>query len=360
MRLTHTSLLTLALACTAPGALAQATALPGASVYGQPAVETQAVPATIAQLSGGTQPEKEMWGGIDWQNNVVYAVGDGAPPADAVNVAQARVRAKRAAIDEAMARLLEQVLAVRVDAQSETRDFVNESRVVRNAVSGLVRNAQIVDIRQFPDGRVQVKMSMPLYGKNGLIAKVLPLAIARPPAVPPVSPKKDAPSQVVGAGGRPASEAQVAPPGSTASEQDQVASQKGTLAASEQAEAEPKVPPVSQEAYTALIIDATGVSTKPALFPRILGASGKVLYDIRKVDPNTAVEQGMCTYRKSVEEAKKSPLAGRHPMVIQALDAKGEGGVDLVVDDAEAARVEEALKQNDFLRQGRVIVVWAG
>lgn len=48
--------------------------------------------------------ENEMIGRIDWENKVVYAVGDGVPPIDAVNPAQSRVRAKRAAIDETIAR----------------------------------------------------------------------------------------------------------------------------------------------------------------------------------------------------------------------------------------------------------------
>ena len=43
----------------------------------------------------------EMLGRIDWENMVIYSVGDGVMPPDSISPAQARVRAKRAATDEA-------------------------------------------------------------------------------------------------------------------------------------------------------------------------------------------------------------------------------------------------------------------
>ena len=84
-----------------------------------------------------------MIGRIDWENQIVYAVGEGVPPKDAINPAQARARSKRAAIDEAYAALLEAIQEVRVDAESTTRNFVNENRVVRTKVEGFVKNAEI-------------------------------------------------------------------------------------------------------------------------------------------------------------------------------------------------------------------------
>jgi hypothetical protein len=50
-----------------------------------------------------TLGKDEMLGRIDWDNKIIYAVGDGVlPPKDAINPAQARARAKRAAIDDSL------------------------------------------------------------------------------------------------------------------------------------------------------------------------------------------------------------------------------------------------------------------
>ncbi|MDD3471289.1 MAG: hypothetical protein PHS86_00755, partial [Syntrophaceae bacterium] len=87
-------------------------------------VEMSEKSQVVQQVS--TLGHDEMIGHIDWENKIVYAVGDGAPPKDAINPAQARARAKRAAIDEAYARLLEAVQEVQVDANSTTRNFINE------------------------------------------------------------------------------------------------------------------------------------------------------------------------------------------------------------------------------------------
>ncbi len=283
------------------------------------------------QSSGGaitvSSLADEMLGGIDWQSNVVYGVGDGVPPTDAVSSAQARVRAKRAAIDEAMARLLEAIQAVRVDAQSTTRDFINESRVVNTAVSGLVRNAEVVELRQAEDGSFQVKMRMPIHDQKGLSGTLLPMALQRVERVGIVTRSVNPPTQSAAA-------PTVAPPSASV----------------EQAAQSPKPPH-----YTSLILDARGAGIEPAMFPRILSSDGNVLYDLSSVDPNIAVTSGICAYRGALEQARSDPRAGDHPLMLEVTSAGGAGRTDLVVDEAAAEKI--AALSADHLRNARVIVV---
>lgn len=326
--------------------------------------------APALQVSPQTQPvsqqantlAEEMIGGIDWENSIVYAVGDGVPPPDAINPAQARVRAKRAAIDEAMARLLETIKEVRVDAESTTRDFINENRMVSTRVSGLVKHSEVVEIRQAEDGSYQVKMAMPLGGPNGLSAVLLPLEMHKAPtsgpstvATPPVAKvaiasvtKRTLPMHgEVSADSSAAAPQQVTAPSPAVDPGDETSI--------------PHPAPATEVAspYSSLIIDARGLGAAEAMYPRILTRSGKVLYDIRVADPNAMLGYGgkLCAYKKSIDSGKGLPRAGANPLVIKASDVSGTSGVDLVIGDDEGERVASANSETGFLAQANVIVV---
>ena len=311
---------------TKAGEAAPTVADPTSTATGQAAN----TPPTQQTLKPVSSLQDEMLGGIDWEHNMVYAVGDGVPPADAINPAQARVRAKRAATDEAMAGLLEAVQAVRVDAESTTRDYINESRAVNTAVSGLIRNAETVELRQADDGSYQIKMRMPINDQNGLSSTLLPLALSQVYKVAIVT-------RVVRTDAAPSTQS-AAPKAAAAPAplQDQ--------------------PPAAPTAYTALIVDATGIGAQAAMFPRVLSPTGQVLYDLATADPNPAVTTGLCAYRKSLDQARKDPRAGANPLVLKATEAAGTGRTDLVVDDAGAAQIA-ALSSGGLLRDAKVIVV---
>jgi len=329
-------------------------AVPAASIQ-PPPLQAQAAPRSAANMLS-----EEMIGGIDWQNNVVYGVGDGVPPADAISPAQARVRAKRAAIDEAMARLLETVKEVRVDAESTTRNYISENRLVGNRVSGIVRNAEVVEIRQANDGSFQVKMAMPLAGPHGLSAILLPAQIHKQTLVAKQAPGIDK----VGVGSvsrRPlAGDASPAAAGSEASPNVMPAI---TPAAKPDESAESidsvETPPAgdartAEVAYTSVVIDARGLPTVQAMFPRILTRSGEVLYDVTIADPNATVAHGLAAYGKSLDELGR---AGEHPLVIKAVDVAGSAKADLVVADADGGQLAKANSGAGLLQQAQVFVL---
>lgn len=105
----------------------------------------------------------------EWADITVSAVGMGAPPKDAVNPAQAKLMACRAAKADALRRLLEQVYGVQVDSQTTVRDFVTENDEIRTKTEGFIRNARIVKERSLDDGSCEVTLELHLAGLAEII-----------------------------------------------------------------------------------------------------------------------------------------------------------------------------------------------
>jgi len=266
----------------------------------------------------------EMIGSIDWENNIVYAVGDGVRPPNAVSEAQARVRAKRAAIDEGYARLLEMVNQVRVDAESLTRNFVNENRVVRTKVSGFIKNAEIVKMRHFEDGSFQIKMKMSMLGANGLSSAILPVHLenVRKVGIAYEISRENAPSSTP----------------STSSQPMKKDVPTGVV-------------------YSGLIIDARGLNVKPALYPKVLTEKNKVIYDISIAEPNATIEEGLCSYRKSLDAAKSLKRVGPNPLIVKAIGISGKHGADLVISEEDTGKILMAAEKEKILSEAKVAIV---
>jgi len=257
---------------------------------------------------------EEMIGHIDWEEGYIYAVGDGVPPTDAVSPAQARVRAKRAAIDTAYARLLEMAEAVRVDAESTTVNYISESYVVSTRVSGLIQNAEIVTLRHFEDGSYQIKMRMPIKGREGLASAVLPMQMEKAIRIGiayEISIEKE----------------EVLPEG------------------------EPG------EAYTGLIVDARGLEVQPAMYPRLITMAGEVIYDLMSANPNAVIEEGLVEYSSDMEVAGNSPRVGGNPLIVEAISISGEYNADIVLTEEDAEKTLSVNSINNFFGEAKVIVV---
>jgi len=278
---------------------------------------------------------EHMIGHIDWENKIVYAVGDGVPPKDAISPAQARARAKRAATDEAYAALLEAAQEVRVDAESTTRNFVNDNRVARNKVEGFVKNAEIEKLKQFEDGSFQIMMKMPMVGKGGLSTALYPVQRGNVVQVRTVYEISQ----------------------STVAAQPTPASPEMPREAPQTPGAPPPQSSKPEPSFTGLIIDAKGLDAKPALFPRILTAGGQTVYDVAIPNPNAAVEEGLVEYRKSLEDAKKLARVGANPLVVKAKQIGGKYSADIVLSEEDSRKILEADGRAKFLGDAKVAVV---
>jgi hypothetical protein len=244
-------------------------------------------------------------GSINWSNGKVSAVGIGAPPPDAANMAQARAMARRAAITVARRNLLEITQGVQVDSMTLVKDFVVKSDIVRTSVQGVVRNAQVVDTAYMSDGSVEVTIVMDMGGEFS--SAVLP---------PPPVMSEGLPGPV--------------PPAGTE---------------------------VPSQVFTGLVIDARGLGTRPAMAPKILDENGKEIYGSAMVDREYAVQQGMVGYAKDLSAAQGNSRVTDRPITVKALKTSGPAKCDVVISNGDAAKLAAVAENLSFLQKCRVMVV---
>ncbi len=242
-------------------------------------------------------------GKVDWTTGAITAVGIGAPPAQPANAAQTRAMAERAAQVIAYRNLLEAVKGVRVDSTTTVENFIFTSDVVRTEVNGIIQGATIMDKKYMFDGSVEVTIGMRLTG--ALADTLLP----KNPPTPPT--------------------------GLT-----------GAL-----------TPASPGQLYTGLIVDARGLSVKPAIAPKILNEDGKQVYGSAWVSRDYAVREGMVVYLKDPVQAQTNPRVTDKPLIVKALKVAGDARVDMVITNADAATLQTASENLSMLLKCRVIIL---
>ncbi len=107
-------------------------------------------------------PAKEATPAYEWQPVTLRSTGAGVPPPRAINPAQARLMARRAAKVEGMRNLLEQAYGVNISSSSSVRDFVLQNDSIRARVDGYIRGARVVDEKYLQDGSVETDLEITL------------------------------------------------------------------------------------------------------------------------------------------------------------------------------------------------------
>ncbi|MDA8098872.1 MAG: hypothetical protein M0042_04540 [Nitrospiraceae bacterium] len=310
-------------------------------------------------------------GSINWTVGEVYATGIGAPPPNAVNAAQARAMAERAAMVVALRNLLEIVKGVRVDSETVVENFVTKSDVIRTRVAGIVRGAMPVKKNYFSDGSVEITVGMKLSG--ALMDAIVPGDFGRSASLPPLAPQPFKPSVPASKPLQPAPVPQVpeqrkepAKPELLKREPQKPAVQqpspappvKKTEPASPQPSAEPATAQFKGGKATGLIIDGRGLGLKPALLPKIVDPQGQEIYVGQVVTRTNAVEQGVAGYAKDVTAAANNFRVTDNPAVIRGIRASGAARTDIVLSAADSQILRDLGNKGDFLQFCRVIIVY--
>jgi hypothetical protein len=242
-------------------------------------------------------------GKIDWTTGVGSAIGIGAPPPKPVNMAQARAMAKRAAVIVARRNLLEIIKGVRIDSMTLVKDFVVQSDIIRNQVDGYLERSQVVDIAYMSDGSVEATVAMNLRG--GFSNLMLPKSIQSIPAI-----------------------------------------------------RQPQVSPGAQgEAYTGLVLDTRGFQVKPAMSPKVVDEDGNEVYGSSYVSRDYAINQGMAGYAKDLTAAQTNDRVTNNPLTVKGIKTADTGDSDVVISNADAARIKASADNLTFLQKCRVMVV---
>lgn len=366
--------------------------------------------ATAAPLPAQTEPLGN--GRIDWSGLRVSAEGLGAPPVSAVNAAQARAMAQRAAVTVARRNLLEVVKGVRIDSATLVANaMVTDDRIV-NQVEGFIQGSTVDEVQTLPDGTVKTSVSLPLTGDLARLLLPLartpdlpPLRPAPAPAAPPppaqVSPEienltrrlaavesqlaaqqaglaeqaavlAELARQVKALAEKPASAPAVpaapvvAPAGPEPETEARIAALVSRLEAAETRlaalekpapaalTAAPAPAAAPQAAWTGLVVDARGLAYSPCLKPTLV-LDGQLFYVGADVPQETGVTSGYARFYRKIDQAQRSDAAGSLPLTVTAT-ALADGG--LVLNQAEAGSLRALFSGGNVLPRCRVAIVF--
>ncbi len=109
--------------------------------------------------------------------------------------------------------------------------------------------------------------------------------------------------------------------------------------------------------YTGLVLDVRKLDFVPVLYPVIVSEQGKTIYSAVFISREFAVQQGVCKYVCTMDNALLDPRAGSHPLVLKGLRTSGKENTAIVISTADAKRIEQATERHQFLKQCRVLFV---
>ena len=313
-------------------------------------------------------------GGIDWEKSMITATGTGLPPQNAVNPAQARMLARRAAMVDAYRMLAESIKGVNVDAETTVENLVVSSDIVKTKVSACIKGAQIIGEREIPGG-YEVTMQLPMFGDNNpLAAAVLQRAPYQEP-FPEPDESVDVPAadstvevdvnvkaqnfgnqQFAGLAlqasyGRMNSymlplsaEASNAVSESISNTTPARVGSVSTLSEAENA---------YSNLYTGLIVDCRGLGLNAAMSPVIKNKKGEPIYGHKNLDYDLVISKGMVSYVNDIDNYDR---AGSRPLIVKAIELQNFNGNPVIsVKDANKVLIEN--KKSAFLDRMNVVFV---
>ena len=230
-------------------------------------------------------------GTVDWQGQVIKATGSGAPDMRSLSPAQARLGAEKAAQLDAFRNLISQAKGIHISSDKTVGEAMAKDEV-KGRVEGVVKGFKVVKKRYYSDQGVEMDVEVPLSG----IAQAVLDASATP--VEAVAVK------------------------------------------------------ATEGRHSGLLVDARGLGVQPVLAPRILDASGKVLYSAEMMGGDARKDAVPARYFKSLDQATHAPALGGTPLLVKAQKAQGS---DLILADAEARALEQL--SSKALIEGRVAIV---
>jgi hypothetical protein len=245
-------------------------------------------------------------GSVDWVNRQVKVKGIGAGPEGP----NQRPMAIRAAKQVALRDALELIKGMTLNSQTTIANSMVQSDQISTSISGFVKGFPFEPNPHYmSDGTVEIEVTMPIDGNNGVAGALF--------------------------GG-----------------------DVNMIAEKPTATFGNNVGSVSGGACTGLIIDAKGLSVKPALMPKVLSEADKEIYGSAWVTRDFAVKFGMCGYAKNLDNAKQLvDRIGKNPCVVKGIKAGGANKADIVISNQDALTVQGAAKSQNFLAECRVIVI---
>lgn len=256
-------------------------------------------------------------GCIDWTSNALTATG--ASLNDKKGKASEREKSddSRNAKYVAHANLMRTLAHVRMDSRRYATHVMAANDQVGAKVAEMVEAAPVIQESCNSDGRRSVTVRMSLLG--GFAQLMLPDEIRQ---VEPI---------------RQVGEARTPPRTETILASSAVSAQSGL--------------------YTGLVVDARGIGAKPAMAPLLVDENGKEVFGSAFVSREYAVQYGVCEYVRTLGDPTRMPRVAPRPLVVKGLHTLPNRDCDIVISNADAARLRDVSENLNFLKQCRVIII---
>jgi hypothetical protein len=256
-------------------------------------------------------------GQINWSQGIIQATGMYLPATCSASAALTEGDGVNIARAEAFAKILETVKALRIDAHWQVSDFVAGSDVYLAKIKELINAAEAVERINLADGSIEVTLRLGIYGSFAQL--VLPREIKQVESIKPMTTVPEGNDS----GGGP-SFAKPRPDGGP---------------------------------YTGLIVDARGIGASSALVPVILDERGNEVFGSAFVSREFAVQHGLAGYTRSMESARREERIDGNPLIVKGLKVHPSGCCNIVISNADAAKIRSAYAHLSFLKQCRVMIV---
>jgi len=251
-------------------------------------------------------------GKVNWGGGKIAVTGFSLPPKKTTGGQAAAAVALSAARQKAVETLAKLTAGVRLSAGQTIADTMAQNPSIAEKLDEIVRSAPVVQQNFRSDGAAEIIIELSLYG--GFAQLILPEDIRHFEAIQSVPSDQEASnvSAQVNVGGDP---------------------------------------------FGGLVIDARGLKVNPAMMFAVLDENGKPVYGSAYVSREYAVQWGMAAYITRIPAGKTFSRVAPRPLVIKGLRAVGAARTDIVISNADAAKLKGAVENLKLLRQGRVAIV---
>lgn len=242
-------------------------------------------------------------GKIDWSNGIIEATGRGYPPEKPDNPAQGRAVAEREAIKMARKNLLKIAEGIQINSKVMIKDLLSENQEIREEFLGLMKNAPLIDVTYEKNGAVMASVTFEIRGPfSGL---VLPGSIRKIESLlqPKTTDREEVPS------------------------------------------------------FSGLIIDCRGFQVKSAMAPLVTDEDGQVIYGPAYISREHAIASCVAGYARDLQAAKADPRVSKNPFIIKGIRTAETGVSDVVISNADAAKIRGTASHLSLLQKCKVVIV---
>jgi hypothetical protein len=254
-------------------------------------------------------------GAVDWTAGVVEAKGVGVPATftDYAKAQAPRQETITDAINKARHNLLETIVGLRINSENRVIDILENYPSIMIQLKDMVRQApEIETLRKYLyDGTVEAWSQMKING--GFSQLILPSEIRQIEPIKQVLPSKNPTTS--------------------------------------------KTRSRSSDIYTGMVVDARGIQAVPVLSPVILDEKLAEVFGPAYVSREFAVQRGIVRYTSNISQAKYDSRVSDNPLIVKALKTLWPGRCDLIISNADAAKLRSASEHLVFLKKCRVIIV---